>query len=292
MKIAFIVNPIAGKNRKKDIAPFIKSELDKTNYEYTIIYTKGINDASVITKEYIDKKYEVIVAVGGDGTVREVASGISDENKGILGIIPMGTGNDLARTLNIPLDIRESIKRIVKRNIKEINIGISQDNIFLNVASIGFDAEIVENTKIFKGFLKGKAAYTMGILRTLFTFKSKNIKIEYDGIKRDENILLVAVANGRFYGGGMKICPKADITDNQLDVCIIKNIAKFKLLFLFPSVYNGKHGKYDKYVEFIRVSSLKIYSKNEVVLNVDGDIFKTNGLIDFNLDIKNLNIIV
>lgn len=292
MKIAFIINPIAGKNRKKDITPLIKQELKNTDIEYSIKYTEGVKDAERITKKYLDDDYGVVVAVGGDGTVREVASGLVSKSKGILGVIPMGTGNDLARTLGIPLDIKEAIKRIIKKEVKQIDIGDSKNNIFLNVASIGFDAEIVENTKIFKGFLKGKAAYTMGILRTLFTFKSKDVIIEYDGNKRKEKVLLIAVANGRYYGGGMKICPQADIADNKLDICIIKNIAKLKLLFLFPLVYNGKHGKIKKYVEFIKVSTLKIQSDRELFLNIDGDIIKTKGLINFNLDAKNLNIIV
>lgn len=292
MKIAFIINPTAGKNRKKDIVPIIENKMNNTGYEYSIIHTKGIDDARLITKKHLKSEYEIIVGVGGDGTVREVASGIKEIGKGILGIIPMGTGNDLARSLNIPLNSNEALEKIILGKIKEVNIGRAEKNIFLNVASIGFDAEIVKNTKIFKGIFKGKLAYTMGILRTLLIFKSKNVTIEYDNIKRNEKILLIAVANGNYYGGGMKITPEAKIDDGKIDVCIIKDISRFKLLFLFPSVYNGKHGKHKKYVEFIRVDSLNVYLEKEAFLNIDGDIINKKGLIKFDLYNKDINIII
>ncbi|MGO1369381.1 MAG: diacylglycerol/lipid kinase family protein [Senegalia sp. (in: firmicutes)] len=292
MKIAFIINPIAGKNRKKDIKPIIEMHISNSHYEYIIVYTDGIDDARILTKNFLDENYEIIVGVGGDGTIREVASGIKEKGKGILGIIPMGTGNDLARSLNVSLNINEALKRIIRGKTKEVNIGLAEENIFLNVASIGLDAEIVKNTKLFKGIFKGKVAYTMGILRTLLIFKSKEVTIEYNNIKRDEKILLIALANGKYYGGGIKITPQAKIDDNKLDICIIKEIPKFKLLFLFPSVYNGNHGKYKKYVEFIRVDSFNIDTKDEVFLNIDGDILSKKGLIKFNLYEKNINIII
>ncbi|MBS4534529.1 diacylglycerol kinase family lipid kinase [Clostridium sp. D2Q-14] len=292
MKIAFIINPIAGKNRKKDIVPIIKQYFNKSKYKYCIKYTKGIRDAEIITKKFLNDGYRIIVAVGGDGTIKEVSNGIIDRNEGILGIIPMGTGNDLVRTLDIPLDIDKSIKRIINGQIKEINIANVKNDIFLNVFSIGIDAEIVENTKIFKSFFSGKLAYTMGILRTLFMFKSKNIVIECNGEKIEKEILLVAVGNGRYYGGGMKICPMADITDDKLDICIIKNMSKWKILFLFPLAFNGKHKKLKKYVRFIKASSLRIYSKNKLLLNIDGEINTIQGNIDIHINMRRLKVLI
>lgn len=292
MKIAFIINPVAGRNRKKDIVPIIKNKFKNIYYKYIITHTKDIDDARLITMKYLKQDYKIIVAIGGDGTVREVASGIKEMNKGILGIIPMGTGNDLARTLNIPLSPDKALDRILDHNIRNINIAKVEQNKFLNVASIGIDAEIVKNTRIFKGLFKGKLAYTLGVLRTLFIFKPKSVTIKYDDIEKNEKVLLVAVANGNYYGGGMMISPNSKIDDNQLDICIIKNISKIKLLFLFPSVYNGKHGKYKKYVKFISANSLKIYSKEKIFLNVDGDILEKKGLIQFDLYNKNIKVIV
>lgn len=291
MKISFIINPVAGKNRKRDISPIIKNYMKNKKYDYKILKTEYKKHAEELTKEYIDLGYNIVVAVGGDGTVREVATGIIYKKKGILGIIPMGTGNDLARSLQIPLRIEEAIQKIINKNLKEIDIGKAGKSIFLNVASIGFDAEIVRNTKKYKKYLKGKLAYTFGLLKTLFKYKPKKIKIKHNGIEREEKVLLIASANGKFYGGGMKICPKADIMDEELDVCLIKNISMVKLFFLFPSVYNGKHGKFKKYVEFFRVSNLEIYSENDICLNIDGDIINSKGRIYFGLTSNKLKII-
>ncbi|EOC99787.1 diacylglycerol/lipid kinase family protein [Caldisalinibacter kiritimatiensis] len=193
----FIINPIAGGDRAKNIHPLIEEIMENTNITYKIVYTKGHNDATRIAYDAIKKGYKTIVAVGGDGTINEVAKGIIKAGKGTLGIIPGGTGNDLVRSLNIPIDPKEALQVILTGKTKKIDVGEANGKVFLNVASVGFDSEIAKNTEKIKKHIKNKFAYTVGLLKTLITYKNKKVEIILDNnVKINTNLLLLAVANG------------------------------------------------------------------------------------------------
>ena len=149
-KMIFIVNPRAGGGKAERAIPLIKKTMEEVDIEYDIIKTKGPKNAIDISEKSIKEGYMTIVAVGGDGTINEVATGIYRCGKGILGIIPRGTGNDLARTLGIPSDINRAMEIIIKGEKKKVDIGFVNSNLFLNIASIGFDAEVVKNAQNIK----------------------------------------------------------------------------------------------------------------------------------------------
>lgn len=272
-KILFIVNPVAGGGRAKNLISDINVFMQDKSIKYEIKLTEKPRDAIEITKEGVKDNYETIVAVGGDGTVNEVAIGILESAKGTLGIIPSGTGNDLARTLDIPFNFKEAIDVIIRGNKKNIDIGFVNDNLFLNIASMGLDSEVVKNTEKIKIKIKSKIAYTIGIINTLFKFKGKKIKLEIDDKLTHKDIFLVAVGNGKYYGGGLKILPMAITEDGYFHVIVINKISKMKLLFLFPSIFMGQHIKFKKYVEIFKAKKIKIITEEEAYLNVDGEIY-------------------
>lgn len=252
--------------------------------------TERESQATEIAEENADN-YKLIVAVGGDGTVNEVAKGIINKRQGILGIIPGGTGNDMARSLGIPLNPKEALKLILKGNKKEIDIGRVNSYDFLNISSAGFDAEVVINNEKIKKRFKSHISYAISVVYTLFTYKNKNVTIKINGKTFNEKILLLAVGNGKYYGGGMKILPMAQIDDGYLDICLISNISKLLSLYLFPTIFNGHHIKYKKYVKIYKAKSVTITSKEEFLLNIDGDVIETKEA-SFSLSDKKLNIIV
>lgn len=292
MGILYIVNPTAGRDRAKNLIPIIEDIMSQRDVDYKIVTTKGPEDGTKIAYQGIKEGYETVVAVGGDGTINEVTKGILLAGKGNLGIIPGGTGNDLARTLNIPSDPEETINIILKGKVKEIDVGEVADKNFLNVASTGLDSEIAKNTEKIKKYIKGKFAYTIGLLKTLFLYKNKRVKIQLDNLEREMDILLIAVANGKYYGGGMKISPDAAIDDGYFHVCLIKKISKLKLLFIFPSVFKGRHGKYKKYVEFHKSKKVRIETTDKIYLNIDGEVFDVKNKIVFNIDNSKINTLV
>lgn len=291
MKILFIVNPVAGKGRALKAIPIIKELMNKESLSYKIVETTRPKEAIDIAYNGIQQGFEIITAVGGDGTVNEVAQGIMKSGKGCLGIIPAGTGNDLARSLDIPIDIKESIKCIIKGKHKGIDVGEVNGRYFFNVASIGFDSEIVKNTNNIKKYLKGKFAYTVGLLKTLISYKSKQMEIELDNKKIEMKTLLLAVANGKYYGGGMKISPMAVIDDDYFHTCVIKDISKLKLFFIFPSVFKGNHTRYKDYVSFYKSRIVKVKTLDRVYLNIDGELFKVDDEVVFRISERKINII-
>lgn len=152
----------------------------------------------------MEQGYNKIVAVGGDGTVNEVALGILEYGKGTLGILPSGTGNDLARTLNIPQEPEKAIDYMSTGKEKDIDVGIVNDKFFFNIASIGFDSEVAKTNEKVKVKFRSGLSYILSLFITLLKFKNMKVEIEIDDYVTNCEILLIAVGNGKYYGGGVK----------------------------------------------------------------------------------------
>lgn len=288
--ILFIVNPVAGGGKAKELIPLIKNTMDKHNRKYKIISTTKVEEAINIAKEE-SKKHEIIVAVGGDGTVNEVATGLISSNRGILGVLPGGTGNDMGRSLGIPMEPIEALEILCKGYTKNMNIGNVNGLNFLNISSIGFDAEVVMNNINIKKKIKSSFSYAISVVYTLFNFKKKKIQIDIDGKIIEDDVYLLAVGNGKYYGGGMKILPMAEIDDGYFDICTISDINKFKLLFLFPTIFKGNHIKYKKHVKIYKGKKIRVKTEKKVYLNIDGELLPKEKEINFRLEENKLKVI-
>lgn len=288
--ILFIINPIAGGGKAKSLISQIEKTMDKYNRNYDILFTKEPKEAIKIAKQNVDN-YEIIVAVGGDGTINEVAKGIISVGRGILGIVPGGTGNDMAKSLGISMDPEKSLEMLNRGFKREIDIGKVNNSSFLNITSVGLDAEVIENHNKFKNRIKGVAVYILSAIYTLFNFKDKDLEIEIDGKLLKEEIMLFAVGNGKYYGGGMKIIPAAQVNDGFLHICIVSGISKLKTMILFPTIFKGNHIKYKKYVRIYKAKEIKIRAKTKISINVDGEMFPKEKDIEFKLSSQKLKVI-
>lgn len=268
-KYLFIVNPIAGKGKSMELIPKIKESFDRDEIDYDIRITEDRGHGEAIAKEAVDKGYTHIISVGGDGTAYEIINGIGSGNA-ILGILPSGTGNDFARMVKTPKDYDEILKCFKVSKTKRIDVGKVNNRYFLNYSSAGIDAEIVKETEGIKKYISGPSAYILGVFKTLIKYKNKEVEILIDGKKIRRNIELIAVGNGKYYGGGMKINPTADFEDGLLDICIVSKMNKLKFALLFSTVFKGKHTKF-KEVEILRGKEVKIYGDDSLLLNADGD---------------------
>ncbi|MBM7615577.1 diacylglycerol/lipid kinase family protein [Alkaliphilus hydrothermalis] len=276
----FIVNPVAGNYKANKVMDVLKIQLEGSNIDYKVAYTTHKGGAADLLNKMNFNPYDVIVAVGGDGTVNEVINSMVGTDK-IIGIIPSGTGNDLAKSLNIPPNPVEALDMIINGEVVSIDVGRADDRYFTNVASIGLDAEIAYHANKMKKKLSGTKAYILSLIKVLCTFKSFPIELEHEGEIIKKEVMLVAVCNGKFYGGGMKIAPEASLSDGKLDVCLIEKMPKFKLLFLFPTVYKGTHNRY-KEVQFYRTDKFIIRPKSGL-LNLDGEVFNQDEELKFSV---------
>lgn len=266
-----IVNPTAGKGRSLKRLKEVKEYFAKKNVEYEIIETKYPGHATQLAKEALEKGQREFLSLGGDGTILEISRALIGTD-GVLGIIPGGTGNDFIRALNIPNDIPSSIDVILNNNVKKVDVGqTDKGEYFINVAGTGFDVAVLEYTKKFNKVLTGKAAYVAGLLRALFGYKGDELTLTVNGETFSNKSLIIAVANGKAYGGGMMVAPGAKADDGLFHVTLVDMPNRLKILKLLPSFMKGKHAKI-KEIRNFTCDKISIESKKELSINVDGEI--------------------
>jgi YegS/Rv2252/BmrU family lipid kinase len=269
MKIGYIVNPVAGKKNAARHVPRIEQTTKDMGYEAAIYITDRPGDAVEKTAEAVREGCDVVVAVGGDGTVNEVVNGL-DGISVVMGVIPAGSGNDFSRTLRIPQDFEGALDCILKGRTRTVDVGTVNGKRFVNVASIGFDTQVVMETNRIKKRIPGPLAYVLGVFKALTGYKAFDIELETkDNIIR-KRAALVAVANGMFYGGGMKIAPRAVVDDGLFDVCLVEDMRRLRILRLFPIIYSGRHLLRPE-VKYFRTTRIRIECLGGYI-NSDGEI--------------------
>lgn len=276
MKHLFIVNPVAGKGKALAYMEAIKPLLEgKINYRIEI--TRGKGHATEIVKRYTSKENYIVYAVGGDGTINEVVNGMVGTGSA-LAIVPAGSGNDFIRTIYPKYDHEELLYRLLKGKTENVDLVKINNKYFLNIASVGLDAEVVYNATMFKKikYIKGDLAYVMSIFKTLWRHKSNQLQVKLDGkIACDKKVLLIAVANGKYYGGGIPIAPSAVVNDAKAHIYMVKELKLRKILGLIPKLFKAKHES-EPDVEVYKASQIHIRSHECFKVNIDGEILETN----------------
>lgn len=257
MKHIFIVNPIAGSGRALKVSNNIKKICEEEMIDYQIIYTNKKGEATKIASKI--KGRNIVFAVGGDGTLNEVLNGLMG-SKNILGVIPAGSGNDFYRSLEKMND-----------QMPLIDIGEVNNKYFINVVSIGIDAEIGNNASVMKKIKVPRTQiYNASIVYTFFKYKFKDIDFEIDNTKGKEKCTILTVCNGEMYGGGYKIAPEASLCDGYFDVYFVKKISKLSIPLLIGKLKNGTHGS-DKAVKKVKANKIKFKCDKELVCGYDGE---------------------
>lgn len=292
MKHIFIINPTAGKGKSLELVSFIQ-ECFKTREQdkLCIEITKYAGHAAEIANSYAAAEECRIYSVGGDGTVNEIVNGIAGTSSA-MGVIPTGSGNDFIRSLHSETDIKTLIARSIDGIEKSIDLAKVNDKYFVNISSIGFDANVVFNAMKFKKKpgITGSMAYVLSIIYTVFKHKINRIKVDIDGVKTEMDSLLVAVANGKYYGGGMMPAPDAVLDDGLFDICLVSEVSRRQILNLFPKYMKGQHGVL-KQVSFHKGQKIKIEGDEELCLNIDGEIVSA-GTVNFEIIKSGIKVIL
>nr|WP_300005666.1 diacylglycerol kinase family protein [Tissierella sp.] len=288
-ELLFIINPVAGGGKARAIEDIIIKEMEDYQGKISIMLTENPKEATTMAYQ---SHIETIIAVGGDGTITEVAKGMIRRGYGTLGIIPGGTGNDFTKSLGIEKNTIEAIKTIKLAKTMKIDIGLANGYKFLNIGSVGLDAEVTRESEKIKKYVGGKASYILSIFVALAKFKQKKVAIEIDGRKEEKNLVLFAIGNGKYYGGGLQMIPNAILNDGFLHACIVKDVSRFRILTIFPEVYKGKHLRHTKYTETFKAKRVKIYSKQDIYMNLDGELFSPGREVEFSISDEKLNVII
>lgn len=275
-KIIFIINPVAGKGKTIEILPKLKELLEyyKSEVNAEIKISSRIGEISNITSEYYALGYREFVAVGGDGSLSELINGLkfpTDEPVKI-GIIPLGTGNDFIKNISEDVEVDKVLNSIFRNQTKIIDIGKVNNHYFINVCSFGIDGPIIQDTEKFKKLMPGKSAYLFSTLKAGMTFKPSKVKVSTSNESYEGFMILIAIGNGKYFGGGMKICPDACLSDGLFDVCLVKDVRKGKFMRNISKVYSGRLGEI-KEVKYIRSDEILIQVIDEEYwVNVDGNL--------------------
>jgi diacylglycerol kinase (ATP) len=266
-KILFIINPISGGKDKKKIPALIDTYLDKAKFDYRISFTERVEHAYMLSKAALKEGYHIVVAVGGDGTVNEVAKGIV-HTETILGIIPFGSGNGLARTLKIPLKSIGAIKNINNNYYTRIDSAKLNDRMFFNMAGSGFDAEISNE---FAGDKKrGLLGYVRAAFQQIRNYKSKQYQLNIDGKIINRKAFILSIANSSQYGNDAHIAPHADVKDGILDIVIVKPFHFIKLPLLAMYMFTNNADK-SSYIEYFKGKKILIEREYADAIHLDGE---------------------
>lgn len=275
MKFLFILSSKAGRGKSLLFEEFINKFFveEKKNNDVYILKTKNSEDAKKYSRKFAVKYQNegIIYVCGGDGTANEVANQLIYTDCA-MGILPFGTGNDFCKTIyGKKLKLEQIVNNIKKPLIKKIDM-LKFNNIYaINAVSFGLDSVILDKAlKILAKFNKfGSKAYYIAILMSLLKLNSYKIKFFYDGKENEEEVLLVAICNGKYYGNGFMPCPDASIDDGYLDVCIIKKINLIKLLKYILKYKKGLHIFLDDVI-MLKTKHIKFISKFKIIGNYDG----------------------
>ncbi|HHW48289.1 MAG TPA: diacylglycerol kinase family lipid kinase [Clostridiaceae bacterium] len=276
MEHLFIINPVAGKGKALKFIKEIKNLFVNSGKKYLIKITEKPGHATEIAREYTRKGCLRVYSVGGDGTLNEVVNGMVGSNSS-LAIIPAGSGNDFIKSIvNSNMEPKDILVRAINGSkVRLADLAKVNERYFINISSIGFDAEVVYNTNKIKKLpcIPGKLAYILGVLITLFKYNNYYLKVTIDGQYIETKSLLTAVANGRYYGGGMLPTPNAEIDDGQFDICLISEVNRFKIFRFLPRFIKGLHGNL-KEVSFYRGKKITIECDKDLAINIDGEVNK------------------
>lgn len=274
-RLLVAINPAASFGRTRAVGPAVAERLVREGYEVSVLREANF--------ELLRREVEAAFALGTDGLV--VVGGDGMVSLGVnllagtgvpLGIVPAGTGNDLARGLGLPVDdpaaATDALVDALRRPPRVIDAGLIRHGElrtwFASVVSAGFDAVVNERAN---GMTrpKGPSRYTLAMVRELVTFRPRNYTITIDGVRREQRAMLVSVANNSSIGGGMRIVPHADLADGLLDVFIVHPLSRARLVGVFPKVFAGRHTDHPA-VEFLKGRQVRIEA-DDIVAYADGE---------------------
>jgi diacylglycerol kinase (ATP) len=288
-KILFIINPISGTKYKGHLPGIIKELTDSAFFDVEVVITKYKGEATEIVHQKMTGNYNYFVAVGGDGTVNEIAKALIG-TRAVLGIIPVGSGNGLARHLQIPLQPKLAIQIINKRNYLAIDYGLINSIPFFCTCGVGFDALIGEKFAQCKG--RGFTNYVKTTISEYFNYKPEMYQITIDDeCKINRQAFLITFANGSQYGNNAYIAPKADIYDGKLDICILSPFRLYRAplvgIRLFSKNINRSPLMYNQ-----KAAKILLERVSDGVIHFDGEPCHMDKILEISVVNRGLNVIV
>jgi YegS/Rv2252/BmrU family lipid kinase len=287
LKTVFIVNPASGNDHTGKVWDELSGRIRGLGLEHEALMTHAPGDATRLAARAIDEGADTVVAVGGDGTINEVANGFFadglDTSRAALGVLPMGTGGDFRRTVGIPEDFDGAVQLLRARNLRQIDAGriemkaldgTDSTRHFVNIADAGIGGVVVERVNRTSKMLGGRVSFQYAAMMTLLTFKPPQVIVDSEEESFQGAAQNVVVANCQYFGGSMHVAPAAVPDDGLFDVVVFGDIARFEALRSIGDIYKAKHVENPK-VRGWRTRELRVSSEERVLIDVDGEMCGT-----------------
>lgn len=266
-----IYNPTAGKRRATKNLVVVEKLLKERGVEYEVHATAAAHDGEQIARELTANGETELVVLGGDGTLHEVLNGIVDPTACKLGLIPSGTGNDFATCVGLPMDVEKATKILLDCEAKDTDYIEMADRRCMNVGGIGMDVDVLE--RCLRGKMRGKLKYFISLLKSFFVFDGCDVTVTIDGKEEKHNAILVDVCNGVMYGGGIPICPKADVADGKISALVVDCIGgKMALLKALLTLMKGKILEYPK-TSYYLCEEVRVTFDKPCIVQLDGELY-------------------
>jgi len=282
----FIINPKSGTGKQQIFLEVLSKTFGNTHTKYDTVYTERPGHATELSK-VASKQYTMIVAVGGDGTVNEVARGLIG-TKCILGIVPVGSGNGLARHLRIPMKINEALEIILEQKTQLVDTATINGEHFVNVAGIGFDAHIAHMYA--KTDKRGPIPYVKMATLEFQKYKSQYYEVQIEGRVHKLKAFLISFANSAQFGNNAYISPHAIINDGLLDVCLMSDFPKVEAGQLAIKLFNKRMDK-SRYMNIVRGTHIIVKAKDDMLGHIDGEPIHLSNEIEIKVNPGTLEVI-
>ncbi|MFZ5828057.1 MAG: diacylglycerol/lipid kinase family protein [Bacillota bacterium] len=269
MNALFIVNPVAGRGAALKRWRQLQAYLPRSSRLDAVI-PASCAETRAVAAQAARAGVGRVVVVGGDGTLHAVASQLAFTDTS-LGVIPAGTGNDFRRNCGLPRDLEAALAIALGQATQRVDLGFEAGGrCFVNAAGVGFDAEVAAAANRYPSGLGGTLPYLLGALQTMATYRPAPMRVTVDDESFSGPMTLVVVANGPYYGGGMRVAPAASTGDGKLDICMAGSLGRFELLSLLRRVYTGGHLSHPK-VRMLRGQRIGVQTTGGVKIHLDGE---------------------
>lgn len=272
--LTVIANPAAGRGKSARLAPKVHRLLLEMGVEHQMRMSESPDAPERLAHEAASSGTDIVVALGGDGLAGMVANGLIG-TEAAMAVVPGGNGNDFSRSLGLdrkrPLD---AVRLLADPHFVEVDAVLvttpQAKRYYVNVAGTGFDSEVNETANRMDTRLTGTAKYVAAIFRTLRSFTPADLEIVVDGRPHSARAMMVALGNGRSYGGGMRVCPDAHLSDGSVEICVVGEMGKLEFLRNFPKVFRGTHTTHPK-VTMLRGASVRVSTDGTAQVYGDGE---------------------
>jgi YegS/Rv2252/BmrU family lipid kinase len=294
--VMLVCNPVSGMGRGREHLAAVERTLREADVPYRSALTQGRGHAAELARSAGGAGCGTVVAIGGDGTLFEVVNGVmgasgeeppemASTNPVAVGLIGAGRGSDFARSAGVPSDVEAAVRRLVSGRSQVVDVGHvayrafsgeRRRRYFINAAGMGFDAEVALRANRAPRVMGGTIPYLSSLATTLVRYHNKQVSASLDGgrVEWQARISSIVVANGQFFGGGMKIAPEASLSDGEFEVVVLGDLGKVDLVRNVPRVYDGSHVTHPK-VSMDRARQVSIESPQRLLLQADGEVLGT-----------------